>query len=143
MPVSIDKSTVATPAAGKPSRLPVFLSFAFPGLGQMVQKRWVSGIIMFIGTLIGLVFFIFESCRLLFAYYSLMYRTVGDAPSPRPMLAWLGFTLVVYILAVWDANESYKRLARKQNRERLAARLQDALRSATAPPPLPPQAESE
>ncbi len=137
MPVSVNKTPVPPPAARKLSRLPVFLSFAFPGVGQMAQKRWVCGVLFFVATVIALVFFIIESCLLMYRYYSLMFGAVFEPPSPRAMLTWLGAILVVYILAVWDANESFKRSARKQNRDRMEARLQETLRTAVTPPPLP------
>ncbi|WP_372808695.1 hypothetical protein [Pontiella sp.] len=55
------------------SRIPIYLSaFACPGLGQLVQRRWLAGGLFLMGFLLGFCWVMSIALRNIRAYYGML-----------------------------------------------------------------------
>jgi hypothetical protein len=123
----------------KPSRLPILLSAVFPGLGQCMQKRWVTGCFYALTTLIAFVMFIVEVVRLLKSYYGFLFESIAEAPSAVPLLMWFGVTLTLFFISLWDTQRALRIQARTQTQDRVLEIIENASAEAERqPPPVPP-----
>ncbi len=96
-------------APGRRGRyLPVALSsLVYPGLGQMVQRRWCAAGLYALGFTAAFAWFTVAVVRILTAYYGFMADFGGDQPLPTvhmgQMLAACGVAMLVYVANVADA----------------------------------------
>jgi len=80
----------------------------FPGAGQFVQKRWVSGIVYAVSSVATLVGFLVYMLRFFCAYYSQISwdgRETGVVtvwPHVLKMLIFLGVTILIWIASAVD-----------------------------------------
>jgi hypothetical protein len=115
------------PSHFRPSRLEVVLSAViWPGIGQMVQTRWLAGGLFIVAALIPAGFLLAES--VVPAYVNLMIvlemygHNMNDPlvqPSIAKILISIGVLAVVYFISIADAVTAYrKRLRRWQQHQR-------------------------
>ena len=107
----------------------------FPGAGQFVQKRWVSGITYALGSVVSLIGFLIYMLRFFFAYYSQISwdgsetGVVAILPHVLKMLICLGIAILVWIASTVD-------LYFYQSRGRRSALRASMLQKRMSPPPL-------
>lgn len=65
----------------------ILLSVAMPGLGQLVQRRWLSAAIHGIGTTVLAAIVLFEACRSLIATFRFALEFADAQASPPPVVA--------------------------------------------------------
>jgi hypothetical protein len=99
-------------ADGSPSRVPMMMNaFVWPGVGQVIQRRWIAASIYLAGFLISTVFFCVHAVRIMTAYYNLWLRFDSnqpvDPPSYRGLLAWLLMGILIYVAALVDSYIAY------------------------------------
>ena len=114
-------------AASSPTRLPILMSaLVYPGAGQLMQKRWISGAVYALTFTVGLGMGFWQLIHILVAYMSVADFTAPVRPSPGygRLLAWIGASLLLYTASLVDTI-----LAQHRGRQRQA--------SARLPPPLP------
>ena len=100
----------------RPSRGVILLSgFLFPGIGQLLQRRWLSGIVF--GGAFGALFclLLVHSFQTIAAFYRLGLDkgTVNDTPSATDILGLLGACLAVYLTNIGDVYLAFRRAARR------------------------------
>ena len=86
---------------------PVFLSaVVFPGVGQLVQRRWVAGAGYVVGFGVAFSWLMIRCLGILKIYYSLAFDFNG-ASAEAPSLGRIGWpfliSVVVYIASLVDA----------------------------------------
>lgn len=94
------------PLVPKPSSTAIYLSaLVYPGAGQVVQRRWVSAVVFGgVGT-ITFGFFAWNAVKVLIVYYQFaahFEEATTQVPSVRGVLAWLGVSVVVYLVGLVD-----------------------------------------
>ncbi|VGO14610.1 hypothetical protein PDESU_03173 [Pontiella desulfatans] len=103
------------------SRVPILLSaFACPGLGQLVQKRWVAGAVFMSGFLVGFCWVMVLALGNIAAYYSMAFdpefKDVAVSP-PATFIAPLSIAGTVYLVSLFDVFTAQQRGARKYREE--------------------------
>ncbi len=106
----------------RPSRGAILLSgFVFPGMGQLLQRRWVAGA-LFLGTFSTLFcLLLIQSFQIIMAFYRVgLSETVPeDDASPLALILGLfGACLVVYVVSVVDTYLALRRQARHASTRR-------------------------
>jgi hypothetical protein len=103
------------PAVNRPPKLapgrrwavsPLMLSaLVYPGLGQLVQRRWLAGTAAILGFTVSTGWFLVAAARAALAYYALAFDfegAAGSAVRPRDIVVPFGVALAVYVAAVID-----------------------------------------
>jgi hypothetical protein len=109
------------PRRKRASRGPVYLSaLVYPGVGQMVQKRWGAGLTY--AALFTVCFLAFLICAsiVIVHYYSIAFNFEtfkADALPVGPMGVLFFVTLFVYIANLFDTHRAFRRAALAQSRE--------------------------
>ena len=91
----------------------VLSAFLCPGLGQLVQRRWIAGGLIVVLFLTCLGFFLVEVFAILKVYYSFATDFAGatapDSVNLRELLMWLGAAVVVYLISLIDVYRAFRR----------------------------------
>ena len=114
-------------SATSPTRLPIMLSaLVYPGAGQLVQKRWIAATAYILTFTVGLALCVWQFIRILMAYISTADFDAPVRPPPgyKPLLAWVGVSLLLYGASLVDTILAQQRARQCQSNARL-------------PPPLP------
>ena len=94
-------------ATGRFVMTPVIISaLIFPGAGQFVQRRWVSGVVWMTAFSAALAWFVGRTLQVLTAYYDLAFNfNTASGQAPRAMGIVIPFvvSLVLYLANVVDA----------------------------------------
>lgn len=109
----------------KPAKTAIFLSAVMaPGAGQFVQRRWVAGAFFLIMFLVCLVFLLVEIMVPMVKNVLIILDFAehkSDLPLIKfrvaPILAWLGFSLVIYFASLMDTTAAYYRQRRDWARQ--------------------------
>jgi hypothetical protein len=86
---------------------PVIISvLVYPGAGQFVQRRWVSGVFFITAFSAALAWFVGRTLQVLAAYYDFAFNfhtASGLAPNAMGIAVPFVISLVVYLANVVDA----------------------------------------
>jgi len=107
---------------GVPSRGIILLSgFVFPGVGQLLQRRWLVGILFGGVFCVFFLLLLFQCFRTVMAFYRMgLSDTVpeGELPSVVRLLGLLGTCLLVHVVNIGDVYLAYRRGARRRSMRR-------------------------
>jgi hypothetical protein len=96
--------------------------FGFPGVGQLMQKRWAVGVAFASVFAVALSAFLFEVWTIMDAFYGFAFH-FDTAPAPNIRLTRLFVTfsvaIAVFIANVIDAVTAQARLDRQRRQARL------------------------
>lgn len=134
------------PPPGKPSRTPIFLSaFVYPGVGQLVQKRWLAAAVFGFSFSVMLVVFAISAFHIIAAFYRLAFDPDSVDPARLPKIEMLVsglISLTLYVLNVFDTFLAHRRIGLQAARVRRDQRLRERIHGASSTPPAPPPPES-
>jgi NhaP-type Na+/H+ or K+/H+ antiporter len=107
----------------KAKRTPILLSMmVYPGAGQILQGRWLAGILFAFGFTVFFVVFGVCVYRILAIYYKLGFGDIPDSqthfvlwPAVVAFIIALGF----YVGGIVDTVLAFTREQRKKNRQRV------------------------
>lgn len=91
-------------------------ALVYPGVGQMMQKRWGAGAGFALAFTVPLVWFVVEVFRVLSAYYAFMVDfkgATGVAPGAAAIVMPLFLSLVIYIGGLVDTAVAAYRIRMK------------------------------
>ena len=122
------------PAPREPTRLEVMLTaFGFPGVGQLVQRRWISAVsflVLGLGLAAALVAEalvpVFHNLRVALSWQATMGDGTLTQPSIPRILALAGALLLVHVVSILDAAAAYRKRRLRWNQSQRHR-----------PPPLP------
>jgi len=105
-------------ASGKGVMTPMVLSaLVCPGVGQLMQRRWVSAGVFITLFTVAFAWFVARAFAVLKAYYAFAFDfrgATGDAPGAAAILAPFLVSLAIYVLGLVDtAWGTYRQTARK------------------------------
>ena len=109
-------------AGGSPSRGAIMLSaLVFPGVGQLVQKRWLAGVAFALAFLVAGILFAVYAGGIIVSYYRFVdpYYEPAGAPPLKAMLGALGVALLIYMASLADVVLARWRIARRRRIEAL------------------------
>lgn len=119
-----------TPAA-RPSRVPIVLSaFVFPGVGQLLQRRWRAALGFGLGFLASFALFLFFAGWIIVAYYAVGLYGAEGAGLLAPLVGFaicLGLAFAVYAAGVVDTYGAYVRACHAAARQRLPPAFRDRI----------------
>lgn len=124
----------------KPSRTPVMLSaLCMPGLGQFVQRRWISGVLF---SLLFLLFFgviCYRAWLFFSAQWQLAVAFIDNRPAPAvpavsiaDIVIPFGCAVVVYLINLADVSYAHISSCRKWAETQLHSQIRSSLVVATA-----------
>jgi len=103
------------------TRLPIWLSaFGFPGLGQFIQKRWISGLIFTATFLVGFFWVMAISIYNIIELYAMAFDETMVDPEPISLAGFIKPLLlvtVVYFISLFDVFQAQLRITTKRNEE--------------------------
>jgi hypothetical protein len=102
--------------ARRPSRGIILLSgFLFPGMGQLLQRRWLAGLVFGCAFSVFFLLLLVHCFQVIVAFYRLGLDkgTVNDTPSISHIVSLLVACLAVYVTNVGDVYLAYRRAARR------------------------------
>jgi hypothetical protein len=113
---------IADTGMKRPSKTPIWLSLAFPGAGQVAQKRWVSAIIFGGLTLVCLILMtstIFVVVRNGVEFLTHFNEVEAPVLPTQRLIALAGLVVIVIILGVIDTVLAYLRASKDWTRARM------------------------
>ena len=97
----------------RPAHSAVLLSaLVCPGMGQLLQKRWLAGIAFGTSFIACLAVFMVYALKIIFAFYSLAFQFQEYEEKPIPLLRCLialAAALLVYVAGVIDTYRAHAR----------------------------------
>lgn len=100
----------------------VLASIAFPGVGQLMQKRWIAGAAFLCAIAAALCAFLSEVWGIMKAFYGFAFDFL-NAPAPDIRLSRLfltfGAAVFVYVASVLDTITAQARIDRRRRLTRL------------------------
>lgn len=100
------------------TRIPILLSaFGFPGLGQFMQKRWISGLLFSAVFLVGFFWVLGLAFHNIAELYSMAFDESMTEPEPVPLTAFIKPLLLVgtvYLISLFDVFLAQQRITTKQ-----------------------------
>ena len=95
-------------------------TLVFPGLGQLVQRRWLAGAVFGLLSIAFVVWFFAAILAVLIPYYQLAFDPDGAMPAQKDTIRWVvqmvaAFVLggIVYIWNIVDVVKANHRLGRE------------------------------
>jgi hypothetical protein len=106
-------------APGDPSRAPILMTLMYPGIGQLLQERWLAAAICLISFTAAFGLLVADVVRVGFVYFSFLNDINTAAPPTTPikrMVITLITGILVYMGALIDVLIAHRRLRSAHNR---------------------------
>jgi hypothetical protein len=109
-------------------RIPIMLSaFGFPGLGQIVQKRWIPGLLFSAVFLVGFFWVMALAIQNIIELYSMAFSDDWAEPTPVPLTAFVRPLIlagIVYFTSLFDVFLAQQKMTSKKREQELLEEIE-------------------
>lgn len=112
------------PPTGTPPRLAIAMSaLVWPGVGQLMQRRWIAAALFLVAFTVATIWMIVEFVRILVTYYNLadFSQPAQASPGWYRLVAAFAASMILWAVSLGDTCWAHQRALRRRQSDRQPA----------------------